>query len=610
MYKSLRILLALCMLGAFSMVFTGCGGGGGGSSDVPEIPEMTPEEPEEPEVPEVEVTPSVDLMGLPVPAGSYDIAAGATQTVGSGEDEVTLSCSAAADCSFAVADDGAAVATSGEATAALTAAAMQAIADREEAEAAAARAAAQAKAGAIASAIADPDGDGKPGIPASVTTETELTHKRPGEEIHLKAGGALAVGDVDSAVTDAAVRFATADELGENDTDIRNTQEFQANNQARISLGSGYEASVYQRTKDKKTDTLTIYSNVEPAKSQHWNVYDWANEGGLTAETQGDPANQTDSSKVVYDHILIAGTSTDPIDSDIADQMTGSKIPRGAGTNTEVTTTDNDFDGTLYGVPGEYECTGGSACTLTRDEDGDLVITGSFKFVPSETKKDTQDDHVIEGAIPDTDYLIFGYWMQQQTAAQGGTKYGVGVFADGRVDYDVSGIASLMGTATYSGPATGMYARKDLSVEDGNVVATPAAAGQFSADANLTAHFGNTADPAVNGSDKISPAEALKISGTISNFMDSAGDEINASWSLSLDAAPLSGDTFTGGTYKGTTTGSGSSSGSWAGQFYGTGTTPAGAALDAAVNYPLSAAGEFTGHFTDGHVIGAFGASR
>ena len=447
-------------------------------------------------------------------------------------------------------------------------------------------AAEKAKIMGLTAAIADPDGDDK------LSEADELTNSaRPSATIMLAAGGTITV-----------IEGSVNDMLGKNDTNIPNAQEFQKASQSRIGLGNGYEVSVYQRTKAKKMDTLTVYSNVMPAGSAPWNTHTWPADSGLSADGGEGATNET---KTTYN--VVTFSTTAPIDSDVVGRMTGSGIPPGAGTNRGIKA-DDDFSGTLYGVPGKYACSDSGACTLTRDADGDLMVTGAFTFTPSETVTDTDDMHMVEGVILDPDYLIFGYWMQEQEATQG-TKYGVGVFAEGNQDYTVSRIATLQGTATYEGPATGMYAKKDLSVEGGEVVGTPSAVGQFSADASLTAHFGSTdSGTPVNGSDKISPAEALTVSGTIDNFMDAGGDMINANWSLSLDAAELDGVNTDGDAFNGDTTGTGGT-GKWSGQFYGNPPTTTPATPQSQM-YPQSVAGEFTGHFEDGHVIGAFGATR
>ena len=117
-----RDVTPVFILVVLSLMLFGCGGGG--SSGPTAMPDPDPDP----------VTPSVDLMDLDVPAGDYTIDAGMTMDVGEGEAEVTLSCSDAADCAFTVDEDGMATATSGVVTAAMSEAAMQAIADREEEE--------------------------------------------------------------------------------------------------------------------------------------------------------------------------------------------------------------------------------------------------------------------------------------------------------------------------------------------------------------------------------------------------------------------------------------------------------------------------------------------
>ena len=445
----------------------------------------------------------------------------------------------------------------------------------------------QAELEGLTQAIADPDGDGK--VPES--DDNELTKRRPGESIHLMTGGRLAVGGTD---------FASGDELGENDTNVANSVEFQKMSESRIDLSGGYEASVYQRTKSNKMDTLTVYSNVEAAGSVAFNDYSgWA--AGLTAGSEGD--TQSDATKVVYDVITI-GTG---VVSKVVDKMSGEGIPPSAGTNRE-TDAGEMFAGTLYGIPGKYSCATGTDCTLTRDSDGILTVTGTFSFTANPTNVDTEDSHVIAGADPDTDYLVLGYWLQESA----NDKYGVSVFAKGSLPFaDITTVATggaLQGTATYDGSATGMYAQKDLEVVNGETVGTPAAVGQFSADVSLTAHFGNTASPAVNGSDKISAAELNTISGTIDNFQNAAGNMISSNWVLKLNAASIGALTDASRIFS-DTTGEGSSMGQWDGAFYGSAVNNPTGDSQTADNYPSSVAGRFTGHFQDGHVIGAFGAA-
>ena len=159
----------------------------------------------------------------------------------------------------------------------------------------------------------------------------------------------------------------------------------------------------------------------------------------------------------------------------------------------------------------------------------------------------------------------------------------------------------------------GLYARKEFSVTDGDVVGTPVAAGQFSADVGLTAHFGNTSTAGVVDAGHISANETFTISGTVDNFQDANGDMIS-DWSMTLNSAHLraggegaSANTEYTGSFSGTT--GKDTLGQWTGALFGDSTVDTTAGENAATMYPSGVAGEFTGHFTNGHVIGAFGAT-
>ena len=125
---------------------------------------------------------------------------------------------------------------------------------------------------------------------------------------------------------------------------------------------------------------------------------------------------------------------------------------------------------------------------------------GAWTFTPTEPEGTAKV--IVAGVIPDSDYLTFGFWLRETTARDGKvtamieTLYGVGpddypvATADGLTGKD------LEGAATYSGGATGKFIREEFTAGgDGTVVA----GGQFTATADLTAHFGipdTVAEPA------------------------------------------------------------------------------------------------------------------
>ena len=621
MNKSLLIPVFMTLF-----VLAGCGGGGG-SSSVPEVPEV-PDEPTVMEPTDQELADEASTAATDAAQAATD-AAGEVQTAIDSIEyadtadalaaltaanvaaQAALDAAAAIDPTNAdtVAAANAAAHTAGQAAEAARLAvteleaaevvAAQAAQDEAERLAEAAAQAEAARITALTEAIADPDRNGK------LPEDDELTDRRPGNDvmITLADGGAVTV---------------DGDTLGENDTSIRNTIEFQPTSQSRADL-YGYDVSVHQRTKDGKTDTLTVYTDVKENGDEFFNIYTatLTTAGGFTVSAEGAKGDE----ETTYDTLDFATTA---LPKQTTAQMTGGKIPPSPGTNRELEEGEK-FSGTFYGVPGTYSCA--AICSLTKDEDGVLIISSTMQFQPTKTNNDTQDEHVIAGVIRDDDFVTFGYWMQTEQTARGSTRYGVGVFADGNMKFgladdgtftDTTPISRLRGTASYDGSATGMYAKKDLAIENGNVVATPAEAGQFSADVSLTAHFGNQQDvtiggeanQAINGSNKISSADMFHISGTIDNFQNATGDSINDDWSVTLNPAG-----FATARVFNETTGSGDLTGQWAGEFYGPtggnddGEDSIGIPNVVADNYPGSVAGEFTGHFTDGHVIGAFGAT-
>ena len=194
----------------------------------------------------------------------------------------------------------------------------------------------------------------------------------------------------------------------------------------------------------------------------------------------------------------------------------------------------------------------------------------------------------------DEDYLAFGYWLQMTEEVDGTITYGVDTFYGGPTEYDPASMKNVMGSATYNGKATGMYAMKDVTTSP----VEPVAAGQFTADAKLEANFGGD-DVAVN--------DQFTISGTVNNFHDAdTGDMISGgAWTVDLRKTPSGSGNFQNtNAFSGDTTGGGS----YAGTFYG----PDGPDTNNPNNpaQPTGVAGEFNAHVGNGHVIGAFGATR
>lgn len=286
--------------------------------------------------------------------------------------------------------------------------------------------------------------------------------------------------------------------------------------------------------------------------------------------------------------------------------------------NSETTYTGaQSITGMFRGVLGTYKCP--ANCTSTKDMSGNLSeLDGVWTFVPTvvdgldatDTAEDGElamivealEDLMVPGVKQDADYMIFGYWLESVTA-DGETTEKMLPFADGKRDYGAVGSTrtdAVEGTATYTGPATGLYMKKTLTPQGTVNQDGPFASGQFTADAMLKANFG--------GGD-IGANHQYSIMGTISNFMD--GDTvIDEDWKVNLNR-PMDNETTTGtdeslniaqdtGTFAGGTDGGmlddASNVGAWSGTFHG----------DPAADQPTSASGIFDAHFTNGHVRGAF----
>ncbi len=359
-----------------------------------------------------------------------------------------------------------------------------------------------------------------------------------------------------------------------------------------------FDGMVHEKTVKKITDTITVYNNMEAADELSYDdYYGVAARPGVVGTTVAD--NGTNgrlvingdavkaNSKLFYAMAFPMGdrqtfTFTDEVDTATVDERM--------------------FDGMFNSVSGRYGCDDeNTTCTATTDKDGNLVaLTGDWTFTPS---ADDLTEVMISGVDHDTDYLTFGYWVRATEKENGSTAYGVGTFWAGADTFSDSAIANLDGKATYSGSAAGMYAEKTLN-SDGSVAS--ATSGHFTADAALTAYFGQKNVPDTT-TGTIAPDLLATISGTVGNFNDGGRD---LGWTLGLDKASFGTSGVPDAVIwdDGTTTATGNAGvtkGGWAGGFFGNPPTDS----DPVDNYPTGVAGEFTGHFNNGHVIGAFGAT-
>lgn len=239
----------------------------------------------------------------------------------------------------------------------------------------------------------------------------------------------------------------------------------------------------------------------------------------------------------------------------------------------------NTFTGSFGGAMGEYSCTG-TDCTVTLNDKGVVTAVGGVWTFKAEAGAMVM--------LPDSGYLNFGWWMDETANDDGTYSYAFQTFANatdatGMEETGVDVTNAMMGTATYTGAAAGVYVTKDVS--GGNI--TAADMGEFAASAKLEANF-------------LKGAQAGLISGSIYDFMNADGDSMTG-WRVTLQptALILESASFAGATDATIGTGA-KGSGSWEGTFYG----------GEGDEQPTDVAGRFDAHFTGAHVVGAYGASQ
>ena len=228
------------------------------------------------------------------------------------------------------------------------------------------------------------------------------------------------------------------------------------------------------------------------------------------------------------------------------------------------------FRTTYDGVPGELRCAGDAGtCLLGRTGENDDGV--EYYSSPQDWVfvADNASSNVATRRL-DGDYLTIGWWIEEPVDAAG--TYRFARFVTG-MDLYRGDITTVTGSATYKGPAVGIWTERVRELETAH-------SGTFRADAELTAVF--------DDEDVVADDQDM-IGGTITNFMLDNGASRN--WRVMLD------DVGTGDIAGATNTTSGSAdgrewSGRWNGNFYGNGGT-----RQTALQQPGHVAGEFRASF-------------
>ena len=573
-------LVALFAVIIFSMAMYGCGGGGSSGPSATTTPDPDPMPDPMPMTHDVTLPSGVATM-----EGMAEIAAGASGNIG----DITFTCPAGGDdCSVEVAADGTATSTGGAATAAESQASM----DRATT---AARVEAMRIAALIGPDATPADYDGDQDENNAIVTLTEQNAADAGK---TAVAGVIAFQEDELATEEDANRFV------------------KSGYPATI---SGWEGATYTRTNDMTVHTVVKYNNKEDDGSEDYATYfGEAGRPGVTGTadttTPGQLILATAADTGSHELFSLNFGLTAPLQTIPASQYDDPDMANTQHDNpdTETEETSTSWTGMFAGVPGTFTCSG-DFCAVSSDDEGNLSsLAGEWTFRPAgsdmdgNAETDELDDIMVHGVVPDADFMIFGYWEQAVTDEEGKTTYSMLPIADGKRDYP-DDMSNVVGIATYTGPATGLYMKKSLT-PDGQPT-DPFTSGQFTASATLNASFGGG---------EIADNHQFSITGTISSFMD-GGNPINDQWVVNLNRRMLgTGDAArpqqnigaadntshsngTGGSsFSGVTDGGplGSAVGSWSGQFHG--------AAGANNAQPVSATGMFDGHFSNGHVRGAF----
>ena len=353
----------------------------------------------------------------------------------------------------------------------------------------------------------------------------------------------------------------------------------------------GWGDSTQKRTlTNGKVEEVVVYTNIaEPTDKPYLAYY--------SSTENRDVVSGVTAGVLTFD-------TTKPYSVPNSALFSSDKFPsKGTGTNTytygtdtedETFTNEKSFDGMFHGVPGEFEC-GVGPCSAVTDMEGAIKLTGSSWTFTPKALAEGADHYTVKGVNLDVDYMYFGHWMQTPEDSDG--DYEFQTFFGGNALTTVETLqASLLGTATYEGPAAGRYLLKTLE-QDGTT--DSASMGQFTAATKLTASFGGTS---------VADDNKFSIKGEVGNFMMEDGTAfLREGDKVMLKKAPFGSESSPVNEFMGDTTASrGTGAGKWNGQFFG---NPTATANGDNVAHPTGVAGGFNAKFPNADVLGGFGAS-
>ena len=361
--------------------------------------------------------------------------------------------------------------------------------------------------------------------------------------------------------------------------------------------------NTYEIGQDQELVTTSREEIAGHGLGSEWHVEeltnDYENGGTLTIDVATD-VQITDGATDTYQ------TGTHPAHNISLDDAP--PFPAGRDTLTMWIPDGGQLDGSLGSTTGTFSCSDSSGCLFYDNHEPGQFYTDSLgvTFTPDGGATEPVTPF-IPGSPVAADYLAFGYWLYEPEDETKTDDYDFGVFASGGDPFEVTNIAGLTGTATYTGSAAGAY-YVDKSAESPHH-------GLFSADVNLAADFGDgTATGRVTGavSNFDWPEEvAASLPGTVMltddhNYLHNSFGVPMGSTNIydtpyDMNSAPYRGG-HVGGYTEADVAGT-SWYGEWSSAFFGNGAS--------ATDHPTSMAGTFiaSDQSTSG-LAGSFGAHK
>ena len=222
------------------------------------------------------------------------------------------------------------------------------------------------------------------------------------------------------------------------------------------------------------------------------------------------------------------------------DKVASSSFPSTSNTRmfdltrrTEGTAPEDDPNLTA-GISGSFDRASGTFTCTSSNADGCKVFNSgaTYTFTGDWTFKTSSRSARV--SVPDTNYMYFGWWRRtDNTGAFSYNTFSMRGTAPTGGSFD-----ALTGSATYEGPAIGLYAiYQPLGAQSGH--------GEFKATARFSANF-----------------TANTLSGSVTGF------DVNPDWSLTLGSTSMSSGTASGDSVSWTIGDSTREGGMWTGAFH------------------------------------------